>query len=171
MSMFSSAMKPVEKRCSDRDTAWRRGSQRALAYLLFVLSLLLISCEPQRKPQEEFIRLTNQGKNAYDRGDAAQAVTAFEQALALNPAHPDARLNLANAYLAANKPEQTIEHAREVLNLDRNSGAAYFLIDRAGAVHGESGVATRAVRPPAPPGRPRTSLVGSSSTPVAGAQG
>lgn len=128
MSMFSSAMKPVEKRCSDRDTAWRRGSQRALAYLLFVLSLLLISCEPQRKPQEEFIRLTNQGKNAYDRGDAAQAVTAFEQALALNPAHPDARLNLANAYLAANKPEQTIEHAREVLNLDRNSGAAYFLI-------------------------------------------
>jgi Flp pilus assembly protein TadD len=99
-----------------------------ISVFCFLLSWLAVSCQPKTQPQDEFVRLTNQGKNAYDRGDAVQALPAFEQALRLNPTQPDAQLNLAVAALAANQPEKTLQHAQEVLNLDRNSGAAYFVI-------------------------------------------
>src|ERR1043166_4102790 len=77
---------------------------------------------------DEFTRLTNVGKNYLDKGEVEKALAAFQQAVALNPAHPDAQLNLANAYLRASQPEKAIQHAQEVLALDQGSGAAHFLI-------------------------------------------
>jgi len=64
----------------------------AIPFLLLTLVFLSVpACKP--KSSDEFIRLTNTGKNYYDRGEAAKAVAALEAALALNPAHPDAHLN------------------------------------------------------------------------------
>lgn len=94
--------------------------------LLFTLALLpLCSCKP--KATDEFARLTNTGKNYYDRGEAAKATSALEQALALDPSHPDAHLNLACAYLQANLPEKALPHAEEVLKTDASSAPALYL--------------------------------------------
>src|SRR5947207_8961964 len=89
---------------------------------LGLMGLALVSCKP--KPMDDFVRLTNTGKNYYDRGEADKAVGAFEKALALNPAQADAHLNLANAYLLANQTEKALAHAQEVLKMDPNSAAA-----------------------------------------------
>ncbi|HEY2952469.1 MAG TPA: FG-GAP-like repeat-containing protein, partial [Verrucomicrobiae bacterium] len=77
---------------------------------------------------DEFTRLTNAGKNYLDKGDVEKALAAFQQAVALRPEHPDAQLNVANAFLRANQPENAIKHAQEVLALDQGSGAAHYLI-------------------------------------------
>src|SRR6266699_2918884 len=90
-----------------------------------VFSLFLFSCK--QKGQEEFVQITNTGKNYYDRGEAEKSVAALEKALALSPAHPDAHLNLANAYLLASQPAKALGHAQEVLKQDHNSAAALHL--------------------------------------------
>jgi tetratricopeptide (TPR) repeat protein len=82
----------------------------------------------RQSADDEFIRLSHMGKNYYDKGEAQKAVSSFQQALALNPTHPEVHLNLANAYLLANQPEQAVSQAQAVLELDRNSAAAYYLL-------------------------------------------
>src|SRR6266581_4289141 len=77
---------------------------------------------------DDFVRLTNAGKNYFDKSEADKAIASFQQALKLNPAHPDAHLNLANAYFLAGQNENVIKQAQEVLNIDRNSAAAHYLI-------------------------------------------
>ncbi len=91
-----------------------------------LLALLLLSCKP--KAQDEFLRLSNAGKSFYDRGEPAKAVEVLAKAAALEPANPDAHLNLANAYLLANQPDKALQQAQEALNLDRNSAAAHYLM-------------------------------------------
>jgi tetratricopeptide (TPR) repeat protein len=76
---------------------------------------------------DRFIRLMNVGKNYYEQGNGAKAVEAFQQAALLRPAHPDAQLDLANAYLLAGKPDLAIQHARQVLSLNPNSAAAHYI--------------------------------------------
>jgi len=98
----------------------------AIPCLLLTLALLsLPACKP--KSSDEFVRLTNTGKNYYDRGEAAKAIAALEAALALDPAHPDAHLNLASAYLLANQPEKALAHAQEALKLNPNSAPALYV--------------------------------------------
>src|SRR5207247_1787393 len=63
----------------------------------------------------------------YDRADADKAVAALEQALALNPSHPDAHLNLACASLLANQVDKALLHAEEVLKQDPNSAPALYI--------------------------------------------
>jgi tetratricopeptide (TPR) repeat protein len=75
----------------------------------------------------QFLVLMNQGKNQYDQGQADAAVGAFKRAVALQPTHVDARLNLANAALLANQPDKALASAKEGLNLDPNSAAARFV--------------------------------------------
>src|SRR5262245_45759905 len=67
---------------------------------------------------DAFARLAHQGKNYLDQGEAAKAVNAFSKALKLQPTHPDAHLNLANALLRANQPERAAAAAQAVLDLD-----------------------------------------------------
>jgi Flp pilus assembly protein TadD len=93
--------------------------------LLVPAPFFLLSCK--QKNADDFVRLTNVGKNYYDKGETEKAIAAFEKALALSPTHPDAHLNLANAYLLANQPEAAIRHAQEVLKLERDSGAAHYI--------------------------------------------
>src|SRR6059036_566132 len=106
---------------------WCVGSFASAAPILLLGLVLLgvLSCKPKAK--DDFIRLTNTGKNYYDRGEAEKALAALEGALALNPSHPDAHLNLASAYLLANQPDKALAHTQEVLNQDPNSAAALYL--------------------------------------------
>lgn len=107
------------------------GSMSLLRTLILVaLALCLASCK-KAKTEDEFIRLTNVGKNYYESGQATKALAPLEQALARNPANADAHLNVATAALAANEPEKAVKHAQEALNPDRNSGAAHYILGSA----------------------------------------
>jgi len=98
-----------------------------LATGLAVLPLLfLVACGKSKSGPDDFVRWMNTGKNQYDQG-RTNAVSAFEKAVALQPANPDAHLNLANAFLLANQPDPALQEAREVLSLDPSSAAARFV--------------------------------------------
>src|SRR5260221_6071796 len=104
----------------------RRSSSLSGLILIFSLVLLAMpSCKPKAK--DELHRLSNTGKNYYDQGQAEKAIAALEAALALNPSHLDAHLNLAAAYLLANAPDKALSHADEVAKQDPNSAAALYL--------------------------------------------
>src|SRR5258705_5325319 len=81
----------------------------------------------QGNPPEEFIRLMNAGKNYLDRGDATNAVATFRKAERIVPHDADVHLNLANTYLAGDAAGDAIREADEVLKLEPNSPAAYFI--------------------------------------------
>src|SRR5439155_519263 len=63
----------------------------------------------------------------YEQGDAARAVDSFQKAVALQPTHPDALLNLANACLLAGRSEDAAKFAQQVLSMDPQSAAAYYI--------------------------------------------
>src|ERR1051325_10127727 len=76
---------------------------------------------------DEFLRLSNVGKAQLDRGEAQPALASCEKALALNPNHPDAKLNLANACLLAGENEKALALATAVLEQERASAAALYV--------------------------------------------
>lgn len=77
---------------------------------------------------DAFLQLSNSGRNYYERGDAERAVTFFTQALQLQPANIDAILNLANALLVANRPEEALKQATAAVAIDANQPAAQYLM-------------------------------------------
>src|SRR2546427_5134427 len=70
---------------------------------------------------DEFARLMNTGRSYYEQGEATNAVEAFQKAVALQPTHPDALLNLANACLLADQSDHALQFAQAVLSMDPNS--------------------------------------------------
>ena len=106
---------------------------------LLLLGIVMVGC--QRKETEpsgtakpappsnetEFKRLMNVGKNYYEKGEAKKAIASFQQALPLNPAHPDAHLNLANGYLLDGNATNALAEAMETLELDHASAAAHYV--------------------------------------------
>ena len=97
--------------------------------LLVIAASLLCGCGKKAAPAggDDFLRLSNVGKAQLDRGEAAPAAAAFEKALALQPAHPDARLNLANALLAMGDDARARSLAVAVLEQDRGSAPALYV--------------------------------------------
>ncbi len=75
-----------------------------------------------------FVRLMNRGNGLLEKGDAAVAISVYSQALRLSPGSADVRLNLANAYLLADRPDDAALICRQALELDPNSAAAYYLL-------------------------------------------
>src|SRR5260221_9957729 len=63
---------------------------------------------------ESFESLMNSGKNYYDKNDTEKAAAAFQKAVAARPTHPDAHLNLANAWLLKGDAEPAAKEAQEV---------------------------------------------------------
>ena len=97
--------------------------------LFLAAAVVVIGC---RKKQEaiggdEFLRLSNIGKAQLDRGEAQPAVASFEKALALNPNHPDAKLNLANACLLSGDNAKARSLAESVLERERVSAPALYV--------------------------------------------
>ena len=76
---------------------------------------------------DEFARLMNTGKGYYEQGEAAKAVEAFQKSVSLQPTHPDALLNLANACLLADQSDRAIQFAQQVLSMEANSAAACYI--------------------------------------------
>src|SRR5262245_53710117 len=99
------------------------GTRSAFAAVVLVV-LAFAGCSKSTDP---FIRLTNLGKSQLEGGDASKAVDFFRQALALQPTLLEAHLNLANAYLLANQPDNVLQQTRQALQLDPNSAAAHYL--------------------------------------------
>jgi tetratricopeptide (TPR) repeat protein len=93
---------------------------------LLLLALLLAGCGKATR-EDEFTRLTNLGKSHLEKGEGAKAVETFEQALKLQPTLPDAQLNLANAFLRANRAEDALRQSRVILEVDPNSAAAHYV--------------------------------------------
>jgi tetratricopeptide (TPR) repeat protein len=89
--------------------------------------MLFTGCK-KKTDSDDFTRLSNLGKSALEKADSAKAVEVFSQALKLAPTSPDAQLNLANAFLLANQPENAIKQAETVLSVEPNSAAAYYII-------------------------------------------
>lgn len=92
------------------------------------LVLLSLSCRGKSPSGDTFVQEMNAGKNYLDKAQADRAIAAFQKAVAANPIHPDAHLNLANVYLLAGQSENAIKHAQEVLKLDPQSAAAFYVL-------------------------------------------
>ncbi|HAV62867.1 MAG TPA: hypothetical protein DCY13_10935, partial [Verrucomicrobiales bacterium] len=102
------------------------------------LTLVLLACllsaltackksEDAGAPSADFLAVMNVGKSQYEKGDATAAAKTFEQAVSTLPTSIDARLNLANALLAAGQPEAVLTHTAQVLSMDPRSAAAHYL--------------------------------------------
>src|SRR4051812_4813387 len=103
---------------------------REILFLL-VCILALAGCAKKESGSSdtstEFIRLMNTGKNYLDQGQAAKALDVYQKALRIAPGDSDVHLNLANACLLAGDATNAVKEADEVLKLDSNSAAAYFI--------------------------------------------
>lgn len=131
-----------------------RPADRAAAFATLVVgtllsALLLAGCGPEkprdaatanttppanRSPgtvEEQFQKLSTQGKGFFESGDPAKAAVVLRQAVTLQPTHPDARQNLATTLLRANDPAGAEEQANELIRLNQNLGAAHFLLGAA----------------------------------------
>jgi tetratricopeptide (TPR) repeat protein len=75
-----------------------------------------------------FTQLMNRGNGLLEQGDAIVAIGVYTQALQLSPQSTDVRLNLANAYLLAGRPDDAERMCRQTLELESNSAAAYYLL-------------------------------------------
>lgn len=98
-----------------------------LAAIPIIVFLFTLKSSNRAASDDEFVRLSNTGKNLYDRSDANGSVTTLEKALALNPSSVEAHLNVANAYLKANIPDKALFQAQEAIKVQPSSGAAHFL--------------------------------------------
>lgn len=99
--------------------------------VLLGVGLFIFSSRPGKNnsaADDEFVRLGNVGKSQYEKGEGAAAVLTFQKALALQPAHTNALLNLANALLLADRADEVIPPAQAVLARDPDSAPAHYLI-------------------------------------------
>src|ERR1051325_10086519 len=83
----------------------------ALAIVLVPLFFAYWLWQESPASGDEFARLMKTGKSYYEQGPATNAVEAFQSAVVLQPTHPEALLNLANARLLAGQSEEAIKSA------------------------------------------------------------
>lgn len=109
----------------------------SLGCLIGVLALITAGCGKSSSPpsqaavptagDDEFLKLSNSGRNYYERGEADRAVAAFQSAVKLQPSNLDALLNLANAQLLGSHAEEAFQVAGQALTLDPNQAAAHYI--------------------------------------------
>src|SRR5438445_4962720 len=117
----------------------RRTRRLAAVASLLLLAFCLTGCKrspsgsanqpaaTRQTPSDQFLSLMNAGKNYLDQGDATNALAIYKKAEAIVPNDVDLRLNLANSYLLGGAAPEAIREADEVLKLEPNSAAAYFV--------------------------------------------
>jgi Flp pilus assembly protein TadD len=107
----------------------------ALAALLFFLS---------RRPQgqDSFDHWMTLGAGYLEKGEATNAINAYSTAAKMAPESIAAHLNLANAQLLADNNQEVLAQCQQVINLDHNNPAAYYLM---GCAYLRQNMATNAV--------------------------
>jgi Flp pilus assembly protein TadD len=107
----------------------------ALAALLFFLS---------RRPQgqDSFDHWMSLGAGYLEKGEATNAINAYSTAAKMAPESIAAHLNLANAQLLADNNQEVLTQCQQVINLDHNNPAAYYLM---GCAYLRQNMATNAV--------------------------
>ncbi len=98
---------------------------------------------PRPQTAEEFARLSNAGKSALEAGQAREALTAFEKALALDPTQPDAEFNVALALLQSGQNDAAARRAQALVERDKNLAAAWYVL---GLAHLHAGRFEQAVQ-------------------------
>src|SRR5690349_18057021 len=78
--------------------------------------------------QDNFDRWMTVGAGYLEKGDATNAISAYDRAAKLEPDNVATHLNLANAYLLADSNQAAIVQSQQAANLDRNNAAAYYLM-------------------------------------------
>ncbi|HUS11278.1 MAG TPA: FG-GAP-like repeat-containing protein [Pyrinomonadaceae bacterium] len=109
---------------------WRFAQIACLALLAFGLAACKRnpSASPGAVgPSEQFLSLMNAGKNYLDQRDLTNALITYKKAAALVPNDSDVRMNLAITHLRFGAAEEAIREADELLKIDPNSAAAYFI--------------------------------------------
>lgn len=121
----------------------RCGALPCLA-LALIVSTGCRKAEDTRSPADgDFLTLMNVGKSQYEKGDAVKAISTFEQAVEQLPTSIDARLNLANAFLAAGRSDDALQQAAQVMEMDPMIAAAHYV---AGCAHLRKGNFESALR-------------------------
>src|SRR5579863_9088856 len=80
------------------------------------------------KGQDTFDHWMSVGAGYLEKGEATNAISAYSKAVNLAPENVAAHLNLANAYLLAESNQEVIAQGQQVINLDRNNPASYYLM-------------------------------------------
>src|SRR5687768_11917733 len=112
---------------SPQKSAWR-GWLIAGGLILLVGGVLLWLPSRTARSRDPFAAQMIAGKIAFENLDADKAIGAFARAVELEPANADAHLNLANALLLAGRSEEAIQSGRKVLELNKDSAAALYVI-------------------------------------------
>ncbi|HVV70891.1 MAG TPA: tetratricopeptide repeat protein, partial [Verrucomicrobiae bacterium] len=105
--------------------------QKPLLWFLLGLGIVCAAVYLSKKSREagdKFSALMSRGQGYLEKGDATNAEAIYTEAVGLAPESIDARLNLANAYLLSASNQAVLAQCQEVLNLDHNSAAAYYLM-------------------------------------------
>ncbi|MBH0230736.1 InlB B-repeat-containing protein [Halobacillus yeomjeoni] len=71
-------------------------------------------------------KLYKEAEEAMSEGDFKNSIVAFEKVIEINPDHVDARLNLADAYMASSKQDEAIELLQEGISLNPEEHELYL---------------------------------------------
>lgn len=75
--------------------------------------------------------LNKSGMERYKAGKYAEAVEAYEQAVAMKPDYAPGYLNLAMAYIKKNRPDDAVHAAEKSVSLAPQAGAAHHVLGNA----------------------------------------
>src|SRR6266700_6272020 len=93
--------------------------------LVLLAAIVFLRVPPQG---DRFTRLMTRGNGYLEKGDSTNAIATYARAMELAPENIDVRLNLANAFLLAGDHQKVTEQCEQVLSLDHNAAAAYYLM-------------------------------------------
>lgn len=88
------------------------------AALLFISSAVQISAqEDVEADADDPVAIFNQGQDAHEKGDFAEAIKFYDKALAILPEFPEAEYQKGNALISLNKPYEAEKSFRKAVEL------------------------------------------------------
>lgn len=88
------------------------------AALLFISSIVQVSAqEDVEADADDPVAIFNQGQDAHEKGDFAEAIKFYDKALAILPEFPEAEYQKGNALISLNKPLEAEKSFRKAVEL------------------------------------------------------